>query len=231
MACTLTQKAPIWILNRLAVAGDADTFHGFTTAAQGPGFIEWGWPNFALATDHLPQDCGHTLRRALQATYDATREAAARDPRRCKLDFNSLIPVPDDIRRAGFDPKGRAWCREHWGVDYPVDRLSFDLTEQKTRTAIKARGRGRLRTITRPQIIFEFFTRDRAPWRLVAAIGERWPSLDIRYRALDLEPMPRRAVAQSGSVVGKLVGIAMAVFITYYKYTYILKLLADGVSA
>ena len=181
--------APIWILNRLAVSGDADTFHDFTTAAQGPGFIEWGWPNFAASTEHLPRDCGGLLRTALERAHESMRSAGHADPRRCKLDFNALVPVPEAIRRAGFDPRGRAWCLEHWGVEYPLDRLNFFLTERKRRSATKARGRGRLVTVTAPQIVYEFFTRDRSPWSLVAAICRRWPALEVQLRPYPLEPL------------------------------------------
>ena len=182
-------KAPAWIWNRLAVSGDADTFHDFTTAAQGPGFIEWGWPNFAAATEHLPLSCRGALRTALERTHDGMREAAHKDPRRCKLDFNALVPVPDEIRRRGFDPHGRAWCLEHWGVEYPLDRLNFLLTERKIRHSTRARGRGRLVTVTAPQIVYEFYTRDRSPWPIVAAICRRWPALEVQLHPYPLQTL------------------------------------------
>jgi hypothetical protein len=97
--------------------------------------------------------------------------------------------VPEPIRRAGFDPHGRAWCLEHWGVAYPLDRLSYTLTERKERRATKVRGRGRLVTLAYPQIVYEFFTRDRSPWALVAAICQRWPALEVQLRPYPLEPL------------------------------------------
>lgn len=185
-----------WILNRLAVAGDADAFHEFVTAAQGPGFIDW-WPSFERATEHLPEPVAISLRRRLRAIHNTAQKAAVRDPRRCKLDFNALVPVPDDVRRRGYLPHGKQWCREHWGVDHQPNRLEFEVTEQKVRIAKMKRGRGRLTVLARPQIVFEFYTRDRSPWPLATHIATKWPALDVRLRTLELEDIASRSLARA----------------------------------
>lgn len=34
----------------------------------------------------------------------------------CALNFHSLVPIPDEVLKAGCDPTGRNWEIEHWGV-------------------------------------------------------------------------------------------------------------------
>lgn len=52
--------------------------------------------------------------------------------------------------------------------------------------ATKRKRCGRLATSTRPQIVFEFITRDRSPRPIAAAIALRWPSLAAQRRTFEL---------------------------------------------
>jgi hypothetical protein len=44
-----------------------------------------------------------------------SEERANKEP--CGLNFHSLVPIPDQVFKAGYDPTGRNWELEHWGVE------------------------------------------------------------------------------------------------------------------
>ncbi len=175
-----------WFLCRLAVSGPPDDLDSFARSARGPGFVDW-WPSFERATEHLPEAVAAPLRRVLVDTYRAGELAAARDPQRCLLDFASIIPVPDDVRRKGWHAAGRAWTLKTWGTAYQPAKIEAEAGTRRSYTETKHRGRGRLAMLTVPQVTYSFTAEGSAPVPIVDAIKARWPMLDVQFRALELE--------------------------------------------
>ncbi len=196
-----------WFLCRLAVSGPPDDLDSFARSARGPGFVDW-WPSFERATEHLPETVAAPLRRALVDTYRAGELAAIRDPHRCLLDFASIIPVPDDVRRKGWHAAGRAWTFKTWGAAYQPAKIEAEAGTRRSYTETKHRGRGRLAMLSVPQIKYTFTAEGSAPVPIVDAIKARWPTLDVQFRALELEDYQanRRETVKARTLASAVLG-------------------------
>lgn len=165
----------------LTAFGPASQLNGFLAAAQGSGFIDWNpnwvqraqdWAYQVMACGGTTRDCAElaakSLRDKCRALHDAMRTAAADDPGRAALDLNALVPVPDEIRRAGYCPRGHVWCRENWGTAYPLTHVAFEMATQRLAGA-------RIRQIAR----FSFDAE--APiWPVVRQVMRNWPALTVK---------------------------------------------------
>ena len=83
------------------------------------------------------------------------------------FDLHALLPVPADILGLGPDhPDADAWLWTHWGTTAALRHVTADAT---------------------PPDMFSvaFWSADWSPWRAVAALTTRWPTLSWELRPGD----------------------------------------------
>jgi hypothetical protein len=93
----------------------------------------------------------------------------------CPLDLHCLVPVPDRMLRLGpDDPAAIAWLWQHWGT-------TWALRGVEEVPAPDAEGR-----IAAVLAAYRFWSADWTPWRAIAAMRSRWPSMafEVSVRAV-----------------------------------------------
>ncbi len=180
-----------WLHHRLTVSGPAAAVTAFRAAATGAGTLPW-----ALDLDQMQEDLFHTLvaprppqRRRLslagaRALAHQLREAAEQrhalavaraESRACPFDLHALVPVPDALLRLGPDhPDALAWLWAHWGTTQALRHVTENRFVTLGRHKVRRRDPGVLH--------LSFWSADWTPWRALAKVAARWPTLRFDTR-------------------------------------------------
>jgi hypothetical protein len=184
---------PEWLPHCLAVSGPHADVAAFQRAAAGPGGIPW-----IVDYDRMEEDWGHGLLapspamrgisvegarvltrrlRDVVAVIGTRAEEAAYGDVSCPLDLHCLVPVPDRILRLGpDDPVAIAWLWQHWGTTWAlrgVEEALVDDVDGPIAAGLAAIG-------------YRFWSADWTPWRAIAVMRSRWPSMafEVNVRAV-----------------------------------------------
>ena len=103
--------------------------------------------------------------------HEVERNRAAENPMRVPLDLAKLIPIPDTVLEAGFEPDGERWLMAHWGTPAPLRRVASGM--ELRRCAGMARENVG---------VFRFVAENWAPWLALRTIQKRWPALQFTMR-------------------------------------------------
>ncbi|WP_284255922.1 hypothetical protein [Acidocella aquatica] len=195
----LCLPSPDWLAHRLTITGPRDAVAAFRQAAAGTGRIPWqmdygrveeDWSHKLLAPS--PSADGATFRPAgisAQGARTAARQMRTalellearmqtiEAQRLCPLDLHALAPVPQKILALGPDhPESLAWLWANWGTTWPVRHVE-EITDQES-PGSSAEGQASL--------ALRFVAADWTPWRIIAAVRERWPELEFSLAVLPL---------------------------------------------
>jgi len=193
----LCLPSPDWLAHRLTVTGPLASVTSFRHAAAGPGRIPWqldyerleeDWSLKLLAPSPSAQDAGfrpagisaqgsrtaaRQMRTALELLEARIQALAARQL--CPLDLHALVPVPQRILALGPDhPESLAWLWANWDTTWPLRYV--DAFSNPDAAGSSAAGQGSLS--------LKFIAADWTPWRVIAALRERWPELEISLAVL-----------------------------------------------
>ncbi len=187
-----------WLYHRLQVTGPAADLADFRAAAAGAGTVPWQLDLDRMAEDffHLlvaPPACAGSLippARSLSlagarivadqlcaavARRQALAAARVGHSRACPFDLQALVPVPDAVLRHGpDDPIALDWLWAHWGTTQTLRHVADDATDAAAlRTQVPA-----------GQVVWavSFWSADWTPWRALAQIAARWPTLRFDAR-------------------------------------------------
>jgi hypothetical protein len=177
-----------WLHHRLLITGPAADVSAFQAAAAGAGTVPW-----QIDHDRVEEDLFHLLvapTRSLSFSgarilAGQLRAAAARrhalavvrvgHSRACPFDLHALVPVPDAILQRGpDDPEALAWLWAHWGTTQMLRHVAEDATAAAIQRGRAAPGEA--------VWVVAFWSADWTPWRALAQIAARWPSLRIDTR-------------------------------------------------
>jgi hypothetical protein len=187
-----------WLYHRLQVTGPAATLVAFRAAAAGAGTVPW-----QLDLDRMAEDFFHLLvapparagslvppPRSLSlagarivadqlcaavARRQALAAAQIGHSRACPFDLHALVPVPDAVLRRGpDDPIALDWLWTHWGTTQTLRQVAADATEAAVLRTLVPAG----------QAVWavRFWSADWTPWRALARIAARWPTLRFATR-------------------------------------------------
>jgi hypothetical protein len=187
-----------WLYHRLQVTGPATDLDGFRSAAAGAGTLPWQLDLDRMAEDffHLlvapPARAGFLVAPARSLSLAGARiladqlcaavsrrqalaAAQVGQSRACPFDLQALIPVPDAVLRRGpDDPIALDWLWAHWGTTQTLRHVADDATATVgLRTQVPA---GQAVWTVR------FWSADWTPWRALAQIAARWPTLRFETR-------------------------------------------------
>ena len=174
---------PEWLPHALTVIGPSDDLSAFRRAAAGPGMIPWvadydrleeDWVN-AMVTPP-PSERGISVEGARILARQLRERVELEDQRAsdatlgvesCPLDLHRLVPVPARLLRVGpDDPAAMVWLWENWGTTWAL-RGTEEMAND--RQASRPEGHGELN--------YRFWSADWTPWRALAAMRSRWPSI------------------------------------------------------
>ena len=183
-----------WLPHRLSISGLVDALAAFRSAASGAGIIPW-----VIDLDRAEEDWFHLLMRPGQRRLSAAgarvlagqlREAVERrhalasarvgHTHACPFDLHALLPVPDAILARGpDDPEALTWLWQRWGTTQPLRHVHAQATPLRQRPTPAGEAVFRLR----------FCSADWTPWRALATLAARWPTLRFEVRpSYDDEP-------------------------------------------
>jgi hypothetical protein len=201
-----------WLYHRLQVTGPAAELAGLRDAAAGAGTVPWQLDLDRMAEDffHLlvaPPACAGSLippaRRlslagarivadqlcAAVARRQALAAAQVGHRRACPFDLQALVPVPDAVLRRGpDDPIALDWLWTHWGTTQTLRHVADDATAT---AVLRARATEHAREGTKharegpageAAWAVSFWSADWTPWRALAQIAARWPTLRFETR-------------------------------------------------
>jgi hypothetical protein len=189
-----------WLHHRLLVAGPAADLADLRAKAAGAGTVPWH-----LDFDKMEEDLFHLLvapparagalgfagrflslagarilagqLRAAAVRRHALAVARVGHSKVCPFDLHALVPVPNAVLRCGpDDPESLAWLWTHWG------------TTQALRHVVEDEAAAGMMAVRRPAAPGEavwavtFWSADWTPWRALALIAERWPTLRFETR-------------------------------------------------
>ena len=195
---------PEWLPHELTVTGPVGDLADFQKAAAGSGNIPWiadydrleeDWVNAMLtpppAERGISLEGARILARQLRERVEVADQRAAEGSfggERCPLDLHRLVPAPARILRLGpDDPAALAWLWENWGTTWALRSVEAIQDDQRTPPVVSPDtpvsletpdGHGGLR--------YRFWSADWTPWRALAAVRSRWPSimLQVSVRAV-----------------------------------------------
>jgi len=187
-----------WLYHRLQVIGPAADLDDLRTAAAGAGTVPWQLDLDRLAEDYFhllvaPPACAGSLippARSLSlagarivadqlcaavARRQALAAARVGHSRACPFDLQALVPVPDAVLRRGpDDPIALDWLWTHWGTTQTLRHVADDATATAVlRTQVPA---------GQAAWAVSFWSADWTPWRALAQIAARWPTLQFDAR-------------------------------------------------
>ncbi len=190
-----------WLYNRLLITGPPADLVPLRAAAGGAGTVPWH-----LDFDRMEEDLFHLLvapparartlgshtrslsvagarilagqLRAAAARRHALAIARVGHSEACPFDLHALVPVPDAILRRGpDDPDALHWLWTHWGTTQTLRHVVEDEAAAGVITARPAaRGKG-VWALT-------FWSADWTPWRALAQVAGRWPTLRFETRPI-----------------------------------------------
>ncbi len=196
----LCLPSPDWLTHRLTVTGPIASVAAFRHAAAGPGRIPWqldyerleeDWSLKLLApVPPLTQDTGfrpagisaHGARTAARQMRTAlelleTRMQILAAQQLCPLDLHALVPVPQKILALGPDhPESLSWLWANWGTTWPLRHV--EMVPNPDAAGLCAVGQ--------VSMSLKFVAADWTPWRVIAAVRERWPGLEFSLAVLAL---------------------------------------------
>src|SRR6202044_3983971 len=107
---------------------------------------------------------------AAMARRQALAAAQVGHSRACPFDLHALVPVPDAVLRRGpDDPIALDWLWAHWGTTQTLRHVADDA-------AATAGLRDRVAAGEAVWAV-SFWSADWTPWRALAQIAARWPTL------------------------------------------------------
>jgi hypothetical protein len=194
-----------WLYHRLQVTGPTADLDGFRSAAAGAGTVPW-----QLDLDHMAEDFFHLLvapparagslvapARGLSlagariladqlcaavARRQALAAAQVGQSRACPFDLHALVPVPDAVLRRGpDDPAALEWLWTHWGTTQTLRHVADDTTDA---AVLRAGATEHAREEPAGEALWavRFWSADWTPWRALAQIAARWPTLRFETR-------------------------------------------------
>jgi hypothetical protein len=195
----LCLPSPDWLAHRLTVTGPMEAVAAFRHAAAGPGRIPWqldyerleeDWSLKLLAPAASAQDAAfraagisaHGARTAARQMRTALELLEARmqalpAQQLCPLDLHALVPVPQKILALGPDhPESLAWLWANWGTTWPLRHV--EVVPNPDAAGSSAAGQF--------SMSLKFVAADWTPWRVIAAVRERWPGLEFSLAVLPL---------------------------------------------
>jgi hypothetical protein len=187
-----------WLHHWLQIIGPAADLVALRTAACGAGIVPW-----QLDFDHVQEDLFHLLLvppapagslcaptgglslAGARILAGQLREAAARrhalaitqvgHSRACLFDLHALLPVPDTLLRRGpDDPAALAWLWTHWGTTQTLRHVAEDAAAGAALQARAAAGEA--------VWVLTFWSADWTPWRALARLATKWPTLRFDAR-------------------------------------------------
>jgi len=172
-----------FIWNRLEVSGPDERLYDFIGAASGPGFVDWRpeWHSVyeqiyfeavrgGAPTREAAEKLARKLRDILWRRHEEERTRAEMDSHGVPLDLNALIPIPLRVLRKGFVEAGQEWMWAHWGLRWPIRRVTFRIEHRDT-------------SGVEPVVVFRFLSEDWSPWIALLHMRERWPELRFEMKA------------------------------------------------
>jgi hypothetical protein len=181
-----------WLFHHLDITGPADDLQAFQTAARGAGTIPWHLDLDQMQEDiflllaALPQPQQRTLTvTGARILAEELRVAVARRheiavarvgvSQACPFDLHALLPVPAAILHLGPNhPDALAWLWAHWGTSQALRHVAGKLTPADTERSRLSYGEACLQ--------LSFWSADWTPWRALAQLQERWPTLRFEAR-------------------------------------------------
>jgi hypothetical protein len=191
-----------WLHHRLLITGPAADLVRLRAAAGGAGTVPWHFDFDRMEEDlfHLlvapPARAGalgsHTRSLSLAGARilaDQLRAAAARRhalaiarvgySEACPFDLHALVPVPDAILRRGpDDPDALDWLWTHWGT---TQTLRHVVEDEAAAGVIATR---RPAAAGKGVWALTFWSADWTPWRALAQVAGRWPTLRFETRPI-----------------------------------------------
>jgi hypothetical protein len=187
-----------WLHHRLLITGSAADLVRLRAAAGGAGTVPWH-----LDFDRMEEDLFHLLvapsaragalgarslslagarilagqLRAAAARRHALAIARVGHREVCPFDLHALVPVPDAILRRGpDDPDALDWLWTHWGTTQTLRHVVEDEAAVGATRRPAAAGKG-VWGLT-------FWSADWTPWRALAQVAGRWPTLRFETRPI-----------------------------------------------
>ena len=179
-----------WLHHRLTITGPDAALTAFRQAAAGAGIIPWQLDldrieedmfNFLVAPPRQPRTLSVAgagivagqLREAVSRRHDLA-VARVGTSRACPFDLHALLPVPADVLWLGPDhPDALGWLWQNWGTTHALRHVSEPACSPPAPGEVAWQ--------------LTFWSADWTPWRALAALAVRWPSLRF-------EPQPSYAV-------------------------------------
>jgi hypothetical protein len=191
-----------WLHHRLLITGSAADLVCLRATACGAGTVPWH-----LDFDRMEEDLFHLLvappaRAAELSSHTRSlslagarilagqlRAAAARrhalaiarvgHSAACPFDLHALVPVPDAILRRGPDDSDALdWLWTHWGTTQTLRHVVED------EAAAGATATRRPAAAGKGVWALTFWSADWTPWRALAQVAGRWPTLRFETRPI-----------------------------------------------
>lgn len=181
---------PDWLDNRLLVTGPSEELEAFRRAAAGSGRAPWVFDYDAFEEDLFttmlepPPErrtisvqgakiLARQVRDIVLDDHEAEVSRVGRDVS-CPFDLHSLVPVPWDILRQGWDsPRAADWLWANWGTTWHLRRVEVVPLNPDQRARLAEGEAG---------IEIRFWSADWSPWPALATCRAQWRRLRFEVR-------------------------------------------------